>query len=90
MHPVMEARKGAGRPKGSHSKLTVAVKDAINYAAMKLGGGERLYAWTQEAPENERAFWVVIYPKLLPLTVSADIKAAITINWPLNKPAIEP
>jgi hypothetical protein len=31
-----------------------------------------LTAWAREAPENERAFWATIYPKLLPLQVSGS------------------
>ena len=62
-------RKGAGRPKGSVNKTTAAAKAVIEEAAEKLGGASRLLAWAQEAPENERAFWATIYPKLLPLQV---------------------
>ena len=57
----------AGRPKGSVNKTTAAAKHVINEAATRLGGADRLLAWAQEAPENEKAFWSVIYPKLLPL-----------------------
>lgn len=63
-------RKGAGRPKGSVNKTTAAAKAVIEEAAEKLGGASRLLAWAQEAPENERAFWATIYPKLLPLQVN--------------------
>jgi hypothetical protein len=65
-------RKGAGRPKGSPNKLGKAAKDAIAEAADKLGGVDRLVQWAQEAPENERAFWSSIYPKLIPVTLSGD------------------
>lgn len=36
-----------------------------------VGGADRLAAWVQESPENEKAFWTTIYPKLLPLQVNA-------------------
>lgn len=62
-------RRGAGRPKGSVNKTTAAAKSVIEQAADGLGGASRLLAWAQEAPENERAFWATIYPKLLPLQV---------------------
>jgi hypothetical protein len=65
-------RKGAGRPKGSPNKLGKAAKDAIAAAAEELGGHERLVAWAKEAPENERAFWVQVYPKLIPVSLSGD------------------
>lgn len=63
---------GKGRPKGALNKTTKAAKDAIALAAEALGGAERLTAWAQETPENERAFWVNIYPKLIPVTVAGD------------------
>ena len=56
-----------GRPKGSVNKTTAAAKQVINDAATRLGGTDRLVEWAQEAPENEKAFWATIYPKLLPL-----------------------
>lgn len=67
-----EKRPGQGRPKGSLTRHTVAVKDAIMMAAEGLGGTERLIAWAKENPLNERSFWASIYPKLLPLTLSGD------------------
>lgn len=69
----MEKRqKTGGRQKGTPNKLTVLAKDAIAAAADKLGGTDRLVAWAQEAPENERAFWATIYPKLIPVTLAGD------------------
>jgi hypothetical protein len=65
-------RKGPGRPKGSLNKTTKAAKDAIALAAENLGGVDRLTAWAQESPENERAFWVNVYPKLIPVTLAGD------------------
>ena len=62
-------RQGAGRPKGSVNKTTAAAKAVIEEAAESLGGVKRLTKWAKEAPENERAFWATIYPKLLPLQV---------------------
>ena len=64
--------RGKGRPKGSKNKTTTLAKAAIATAAEKLGGTDRLVAWAQEAPENERAFWTTIYPKLLPLQGPGD------------------
>ena len=63
---------GPGRKKGVPNKLTMTAKEAIALAADKLGGAERLVAWAQEDPLNERAFWASIYPKLLPLQVTGD------------------
>lgn len=81
-------KKGPGRPKGSPNKATKAAKDAIADAAESLGGSTRLVAWAKEDPLNERAFWSSIYPKLLPLQVTADITAKITkIERTIVKPA---
>lgn len=63
---------GMGRPKGAVNKTTLAAKEAIALAAQNLGGPERLVAWAQEDPANERVFWGTIYPKLLPLQVSGE------------------
>lgn len=63
---------GKGRKKGTLNKTTRAAKDAIAAAAEALGGAERLTAWAQEDPANERVFWGTIYPKLLPLQVSGE------------------
>lgn len=59
-----------GRPKGVPNKVTQTAKDAIATAAEALGGATRLVEWAKEAPENEKAFWTAIYPKLLPLQVT--------------------
>jgi len=67
--PDNPVNKG-GRPKGSVNKTTATAKAMIEGAATALGGMERMVAWAQEAPENERAFWATIYPKLLPLQVN--------------------
>lgn len=68
----LEVRRGRGRPKGSPNKLAKAAKDAIAEAADALGGAERLTDWAREAPENEKAFWTTIYPKLLPVQVTGE------------------
>lgn len=64
--------RGKGRPKGAQNKTTKAAKEMIAECADRLGGVERMVAWAQEAPENERAFWATVYPKLLPLQVSGE------------------
>ena len=65
-------KRGPGRPKGTPNKVGKAAKDLIAEAAHELGGRDRLVAWAREAPENERAFWATIYPKLIPVTLSGD------------------
>lgn len=61
-----------GKPKGALSKTTKTAKEAIALAAEGLGGVDRLIAWAQEDPLNERSFWASIYPRLLPVQVSGD------------------
>lgn len=69
-----------GKPKGALSKTTRTAKEAIAIAADKLGGAERLVAWAQEDPLNERAFWSSIYPKLLPLQVTGEGGGPIRVS----------
>ena len=71
-------RKGAGRPKGSPNKVSKAAKEAIAEAAEKLGGVDRLVNWAKEAPENERAFWATIYPKLIPVQLSGALDVSVS------------
>ena len=77
-------KRGAGRPKGSVNKTTAAAKAMIEEAAAGLGGAERMLAWAKEAPENERAFWTQVFPKLLPLQVNGpgnDGEHKLTLTW---------
>jgi hypothetical protein len=76
---------GKGRPKGALNKTTRAAKDAIALAAENLGGVERLTQWAQESPENERAFWVSVYPKLIPVTLAGDDKQPIRLLFGWTK-----
>jgi hypothetical protein len=83
----MPPNMGKGRPKGALNRTTMAAKEAISIAAEQLGGAERLVAWAQEDPTNERAFWATIYPKLLPLQVSGEDGGPIqaVIRWQNEK-----
>jgi len=65
-----DEQRGRGRPKGSPNKITRQAKDMIAAAAEGLGGLDRLIEWAKESPDNERAFWMSIYPKLVPLQVN--------------------
>ena len=60
---------GPGRPKGSVNKTTAAAKDMIAQAAERLGGVDRIVEWAQADPENEKAFWTGMFPRLLPVQV---------------------
>ena len=72
---------GKGRPKGALNKTTTLAKDAIALAADKLGGTNRLVAWAQEDPANERVFWGQIYTKLLPLQVTGEGGGAVAVRF---------
>jgi hypothetical protein len=79
-------RKTGGRTKGTPNKTTQAAKDAIALVAENLGGPDRMLAWAQEDPLNERIFWSQIYPKLLPLTLNGTgeddaIKTSVTVEF---------
>lgn len=76
-------KRGAGRPKGSRNKTTVAAKEAIALAAEGLGGTDRLIDWAKEDPQNERVFWGSIYPKLIPIDVDASVKGQLTVKGTL-------
>lgn len=73
-------RRGAGRPKGSPNKVNKAAKDAIAEAAEMLGGHKRLAEWAKESPENEKAFWATIYPKLVTVQISGEGGGPIQIS----------
>ena len=64
---MANGHKTGGRQKGTPNKLTSSARNAIALAAEKLGGEDRLVEWAKEDPQNERAFWVHIYPKLVPV-----------------------
>jgi len=70
-------KPGPGRPKGCANMTTQTAMEAIALAAEALGGHKRLGEWAKEAPENEKAFWTAIYPKLLPLQVTGKDGGAI-------------
>ena len=64
------APKTRGRPKKAVSQSTLTVRDAIAKAGEELGGASRLAQWAREDPTNEKAFWTVLYLKILPLQVN--------------------
>jgi hypothetical protein len=64
-------RAGAGRPKGSQSRITAALKDAILAAGERAGGKEGLTGYlTRLAVENSSAF-AGLLGKVLPMTLAA-------------------
>ena len=79
--------KTGGRKAGTPNHLTQAAKDVIAQVARDMGGADRMLAWAQQDPANERLFWSNIYPKLLPLTLAGDKENPI--YWPIPAPLLE-
>lgn len=69
---VNTGNRGKGRPKGVPNKTTALAKDALAYAFDKLGGQDALVKWARSDPDNTKAFYTSIWPKLLPLQVSGE------------------
>jgi hypothetical protein len=80
-------KAGPGRPKGSVNKTGRAAKEVIAEAAERLGGVDRIVSWAQESPENEKAFWSTIYPRLVPL--DAYVSGNLSVNWPLPRSTLD-
>lgn len=66
-------KRNVGRPKGAPNKVTLAAKEAIEYAFDELGGKDGLVAWVKRDPANERVFYGQVWPKILPKEIKADV-----------------
>lgn len=66
-------KKTGGRRPGSPNRLTSDVRDVILKVANDLGGQKRMLSWVRESPDNEKLFWVNIYPKLLPRDMNIGV-----------------
>jgi hypothetical protein len=68
---------GAGRPKGSLSKRTIAVKEAIEQCFDGLGGVPSLVKWAKSNPDT---FYGSVWPKILPrdFNIHGEIKLSLT------------
>jgi hypothetical protein len=69
---MAQGKKTGGRKRGVPNKLTIGAKEVIAQVAANIGGVARMTKWVGESPENEKAFWVNIYTKLLPLQLAGD------------------
>jgi hypothetical protein len=68
------------------AETRLAVREALTLAADRMGGVDALVKWIRRDRENERIFWSVIYPKLLPLKVDGEVEmgtrlAALAATW---------
>jgi hypothetical protein len=61
-----------GREKGTPNKTTRVAKEAMSFAFDELGGAEALVKWVRSDPANEKAFYMTMWPKLLPLQVTGE------------------
>lgn len=78
--------KTGGRQKGTPNKLTSIAKDTIaQCAAMLEQNGRTLYVWASEDSANEKAFWVQIYPKLLPLQLTGEDGGPLQVESIIRK-----
>src|SRR3954469_11415101 len=57
---------GAGRKPGTPNKFTTEARTVFTEVFERLGGVDAMLRWAQESPQNLYAFYVKIYPKLLP------------------------
>ena len=64
-------RAGAGRPRGSKNKISLALKEMILNSLDRVGGEEYL---ARLAVENSSAF-ASLLGKILPMTLAADAKS---------------
>lgn len=62
--------KTGGRTKGTPNKATANAKAAIEAVFVGLGDADALQSWAQESADNLKAFYVNIWPKILPLQVN--------------------
>ena len=61
-----------GRKAGTPNKTTRAAKEALAWAFDELGGAEALVIWANAEEANLKAFYTVMWPKLLPLQVTGE------------------
>ena len=62
--------KTGGRSKGTPNKATATAKAAIEAVFTGLGDATALEQWARSDPDNLKAFYVSIWPKVLPLQVN--------------------
>lgn len=88
MSKVEESRKRpktGGRTAGTPNKVTATAKAAIEEAFQRLGDVDGLETWARSDPDNLKAFYVSIWPKVIPLQVSGPDGGNLTIT--INKPS---
>ena len=59
---IGQGAPGPGRPRGTRNKLTLAAKEALEYAFAKIGGQDALAAWAKKNPTE----FYKLFAKLIP------------------------
>src|SRR3954471_11513114 len=79
-HPMADGRfrpgmsgNLSGRPAGAANKLPTQAKEIVLTAVDILGGANRLAEWARESPDNERALWLEVLPRLLPKQIDTTV-----------------
>lgn len=67
---MAKGAKTGGRKAGTPNKATATAKAAIEQVFSGLGDAAALQEWAQSDPDNLKAFYVSIWPKVLPLQVN--------------------
>ena len=73
LKPNKKGERRGGRQKGTQNRISVDVKTAIELAADKLGGVDRLVAWAKRSNDNETVFWSRVWVRLLPTQVDGSV-----------------
>lgn len=77
--PSRPGERRGGRAKGTPNKTTKAAKEVIAEAFDRIGGTAALVEWAKLNGDNRKAFYTIIWPKIIPLTVGGDADNPLTI-----------
>ena len=63
-----------------------ATKEQLALAVERMGGVDGLVKWARRTRENERVFWTILLPRLLPLTAESEVEmghalVAMAARW---------
>lgn len=74
---MAKGRKTGGRQKGSPNKLTLSVKQGLEYAWAGIGGAEHLTAWAKENPTEFYKLLAKLLPRSLDVTIKDEISTIL-------------
>jgi len=70
--PFQKGHRTTGRAKGPRNINSKEARAFIAECARGLGGVQRMIEWAMEDPRNERDFWTMIFPRLLPVHLTGS------------------